>query len=54
VDTAAIPARVEVDCGFTLVTLVTRASLEEMGLKTGQSVYAGFKATGVHIIERPG
>ena len=54
VDTAATPARVNVDCGFPLVALVTRASLEEMGLKPGQPVYAGFKATGVHIIERPG
>ncbi len=54
VDMAAMPARVNVDCGFPLVALVTRASLEEMGLKPGQPVYAGFKATGVHIIERPG
>jgi tungstate transport system ATP-binding protein len=53
VDTTATPARVNVDCGFPLVALVTRASLEEMGLKPGQPVYAGFKATGVHIIERP-
>ncbi|MES0329179.1 MAG: ABC transporter ATP-binding protein, partial [Dehalococcoidales bacterium] len=54
VDMTATPARVNVDCGFPLVALVTRASLEEMGLKPGQPVYAGFKATGVHIIERPG
>ncbi len=54
VDMAATPTRVNVDCGFPLVALVTRASLEEMGLKPGQPVYAGFKATGVHIIERPG
>ena len=54
VDMAATPTRVNVDCGFPLVALVTRASLEELGLKPGQPVYAGFKATGVHIIERPG
>jgi tungstate transport system ATP-binding protein len=53
VETAATPARVKVDCGFPLVALVTRASLGEMELNTGQPVYASFKATGVHILRRP-
>ncbi|MGB3128643.1 MAG: TOBE domain-containing protein, partial [Dehalococcoidia bacterium] len=45
-------ARVEIDCGFPLVALITKKSAEEMGLQTGSCTYAYFKATGVHIIER--
>jgi tungstate transport system ATP-binding protein len=43
--------RVELDCGFPLVALLTRRSAEEMGLQLGKDVYASFKATAVHIIK---
>ena len=45
-------SRVEIDCGFRLVALVTKMSAEELNLQEGREVYASFKATGVHIIER--
>ncbi|MFO7712500.1 MAG: ABC transporter ATP-binding protein [Dehalococcoidia bacterium] len=45
-------SRVEIDCGFPLVALITRLSAEELGLEEGISVVADFKATAVHIIER--
>ena len=44
--------RVEIDCGFRLVSLVTKKSAEELALKKGKPVYATFKATGVHVINR--
>jgi len=44
--------RVEIDCGFPLVALVTRRSAEELGLEEGKQVYSSFKATGVHVIKR--
>ncbi len=44
--------RVEMDCGFTLVALVTKRSAEELDLAKDKQVYATFKATGVHIIKR--
>jgi len=44
--------RVEIDCGFPLVALVTRRSSEEMGLKKGTDVYATFKAVSIHVIRR--
>jgi tungstate transport system ATP-binding protein len=47
-------ARVEIDCGFTLVALITRRSAEELGLKVGQQAHASFKATAVHVISRAG
>jgi tungstate transport system ATP-binding protein len=47
-------ARVEVDCGFPLVALVTKRSAEELDLQSGKDIYASFKATGVHIIKSKG
>lgn len=44
--------RVEIDCGFPLVALVTKRSAEEMGLKKGTNVYATFKAVSIHVIKR--
>jgi len=44
--------RVELQCGFSLVAMVTKRSAEEMGLTKGKKVYASFKATGVHVIKR--
>jgi len=45
-------SRVEIDCGFRLVALVTKISAEELNLQEGREVYATFKATGVHIMEK--
>ncbi len=45
-------SRVEMNCGFRLVALVTRMSAEELDLQVGKEVYATFKATGVHVMER--
>jgi len=47
-------ARVEINCGFPLVALVTKRSAEELDLQSGKDVYASFKATGVHIIKSKG
>lgn len=45
-------SRVEIDCGFRLMALVTRVSAEELNLQEGSEVYADFKATAVHVMER--
>ncbi|MFC1864939.1 ABC transporter ATP-binding protein [Chloroflexota bacterium] len=45
-------SRVEIDCGFSLIALVTKKSAEELDLEKGKPVYATFKATGVHVIKR--
>jgi len=44
--------QIEMDCGFKLVSLVTKRSIEELELQVGHRVYASFKATGVHVIRR--
>jgi len=45
-------SRVEINCGFRLIALVTKISAEDLNLQVGREVYATFKATGVHIMER--
>ena len=45
-------SRLEIDCGFRLVALVTKMSAEELNLQAGKEVYATFKATAVHIMEK--
>lgn len=44
-------ARVTVECPFSLVALITRRSLEELGIAQGGQVGARFKATAVVVIE---
>jgi molybdate transport system ATP-binding protein len=42
-------ARVELDCGFPLVALVTAQSAGELALREGEDVFAVVKATAVHL-----
>ncbi len=44
--------RIEVDCGFPLLALVTKKSAEELNLESGTRVYASFKASAVHVIKK--
>jgi molybdopterin-binding protein len=44
--------RIIIDCGFPLVSLITRASAIEMGLKPGIPISATFKAVAAHLIPR--
>jgi tungstate transport system ATP-binding protein len=44
--------RVEIDCAFPLIALVTKKSAEELGLTKGKQVYATFKAVSIHVIKR--
>jgi tungstate transport system ATP-binding protein len=41
--------KVTVDCGLPLVAAITKASWNEMGLKTGAKVYTVFKASSVRV-----
>ncbi len=44
--------RVEIDCGFPLIGVVTARSATEMGLAPGVELTADFKATAVHVLDR--
>lgn len=43
-------AKVKIDCGFPITALVTRQSIQSMGLEEGADVTAVVKATAVHLI----
>jgi molybdate transport system ATP-binding protein len=44
--------RIELDCGFPLVAVLTRQSAEELGLAVGGQICALVKAPNVHLIPR--
>ncbi len=44
--------RLEIDCGFPLLGLVTRSSASDLELEIGKEVYASFKVTATHAIRR--
>lgn len=46
--------RVLLKSSIRLVSLVTRASTQEMGLREGSAVTASFKATAIHVIQKSG
>lgn len=44
--------RVNIDCGFPLVAMVTRGALEDLSLVVGSPVAAAMKAGAVHLVPR--
>lgn len=44
--------QIEIDCGFPLMVLITRASFEDLEIEAGMQVTAAFKASAVHLIPR--
>jgi molybdate transport system ATP-binding protein len=44
--------RVTVDCGFPLVSLITRDAREELSLAEGSPIVAAIKAAAVHLVPR--
>ncbi len=44
--------RLEIDCGFKLMAVVTRQSAEELGLAIGHKVHAVLKAAAIHVIHK--
>ena len=44
--------KITLDCGFPLTAYVTKQSYLELDLTPGSAVVAGFKASGIHLINR--
>ncbi len=44
--------RIDLNCGFDLISYITRTSLDNLELREGQRVKASFKATAVHVIRK--
>jgi tungstate transport system ATP-binding protein len=45
-------ARIEIDCGFSMMGVLTSRSVRELNIEVGSSVYASFKATAIHIVSK--
>jgi len=43
--------KIELDCGFPLISFVTKQAIEELALEEGKTVKAYFKATALHLIK---
>ena len=44
--------KVEIDCGFSLISFVTQNSVDKLGLKCGKIIAAGIKASSIHLFKR--
>ena len=44
--------QINLDCGFPLIVLITRASAQELDIEQGMEVCTTFKASAVHLIPR--
>ena len=44
--------KLNLDCGFPLISFVTRDAFAELGLAEGMDVYASFRAASVHVLKR--
>ncbi len=42
--------KIEIDCGFDLISFVTQNSIERLGLDTGKTIAAGVKASSIHML----
>ena len=42
--------KIEIDCGFNLISFVTQNSIERLGLATGKTIAAGIKASSIHML----
>ena len=51
IDSLGPTAKVYLSCPFPLIALLTRRSIDELGITPGARCFAGFKATAVHVFE---
>lgn len=52
VDPWLLEYKLTLDCGFSLISFVTKQSIESLGLYRDRNVFVTFKATAVHLIKR--
>jgi tungstate transport system ATP-binding protein len=44
--------RIQLECGFPVLSLITRRSADEMNIAMGSELYASFKATSTKVVKR--
>jgi tungstate transport system ATP-binding protein len=53
INTIGSTVRIEVNCGFPLMGVITTEAAKEMDISIGKEIYASFKATAVHVVKQP-
>lgn len=53
INTIGSQVRIEVNCGFPLMGVITNQAAQDLNISLGKEVYASFKATAIHVIKRP-
>ncbi len=52
INTVGSLVRIEIDCGFPLLGIITVTAAQELNISLGQEIYANFKATSLKVIKR--
>jgi tungstate transport system ATP-binding protein len=52
INTIGSVVRIEVECGFNLLGVITTEAARDLNISIGKEIYASFKATAVHVIPR--
>jgi molybdopterin-binding protein len=52
INTIGSSVRMEVDCGFPLLGVITTQAAQDLNISIGKDIYASFKATAIHVVKR--
>jgi tungstate transport system ATP-binding protein len=52
INTFGSTVRIEIDCGFKLMGVVTTQAAQDLNISIGRDIYLSFKATAIHVIKR--
>jgi tungstate transport system ATP-binding protein len=52
INTIGSLVRIEVDCGFPLLGIITTQAAQELNISIGKDIYASFKAIAINVIKR--
>jgi tungstate transport system ATP-binding protein len=52
INTIGSSVRMEVDCGFPLLGVITTQAAQDLNISIGKDIYASFKAAAIHVVKR--
>ncbi len=52
INTMGSSVRIEVECGFPLLGVITTEAAQDLNISIGKDIFASFKATAIHVIKR--
>ncbi len=52
INTIGSSVRIEADCGFPLLGVITTQAAQDLNISIGKDIYASFKATAIHVVKR--